>query len=125
MLAHGALSSNKTARSFWLTPSCCQSAARSVFSGCAQTFVELLEDRLSDGGVRAAEDFRLRPVARSCSALGHDRAQGIVERLPAIGLPPDLDVGKQPEERSAPVGTAPRRRVVETFIAGSGEAFGK
>lgn len=41
---------------------------------CAEAFAEVLEDRLSDGGVRAAEDLRLRPGTRSDPSLGHDGA---------------------------------------------------
>ena len=48
---------------------------------------------------------------------GEDRAQRVPEAKPVLRLAPDLDVGEQREQRAAPVGAAPGRRVVQAAVA--------
>ena len=54
------------------------------------------------------------------SARGHNRPQRILQGFFVAGLPPDLYIGHQAEDRAAPVRPAPGVRVVYALVASAG-----
>jgi len=85
--------------------------------------IQFLQNRNANGAIARLKRALQTPIFPDRTTRLQDPAERFLETFCVLGPPSDFDIRQQTKKRAAPVGSSPGRRMIETAIAGLGQAL--